>query len=211
MTEFIIVRHAQSLGNASGIFVGQNDVALSPLGFKQAEKTGELLKNEKISAFFSSDLRRAYDTAKCIASYHDAVPAADEKLREINAGLWQGKTFEYLEQNFKGYEIWLKNIGDARCDGGESVLELQRRINTRLCEISALYDGKTVCIITHAAPIRVMCCIWQSLPLSDAKSIRWVSNCSITRVGFDGENWRLHELGYDSHLEKIKSCFPSNV
>lgn len=211
MTEFVIVRHAQSTGNAGGVFVGQGDAHLSPLGTKQAEATGEYLKDEHIDAFYSSDLSRAYDTARIIAGRHGAVPIADVKLREINAGLWQGRDFEYLKNTFKNYTVWLNDIGNAVCDGGESVSDLQRRINGRLCELAECHDGEKLCIVTHATPIRTMCCIWNGTGLDGAKNIPWVTNCSVTRASLSDGVWTVKTVGYDGHLKGLSSGFPPNV
>ena len=211
MVRFLIVRHAQSLGNAGGIFVGQNDIDLSPLGHSQAEITGKYLKNKNIDVIYSSDLKRAYHTAEHIADRCGAELIRTEKLREINAGLWQGKTLDYLEKNFKNYSVWLENIGLAVCDGGESVKQLQMRISRELAKIAAENDGETVCIVTHATPIRVMECLWRSLPIEKAALVPWVSNCSVTSVIYGSERQKLEYAGFDRHLDEYKSSFPPNV
>ena len=58
-TKIIIVRHGQSIGNATKTVLGHTDLDLSDLGYKQAEVTANELKNEKIDLIVSSDLKRA--------------------------------------------------------------------------------------------------------------------------------------------------------
>src|SRR5690349_19250309 len=88
-----LVRHGQSTGNAAECFTGQTDVALSELGQRQAELTAQALINESFTAIYSSDLQRARITAETIAIHHKLDINIDNRLREINLGLFQGKSF----------------------------------------------------------------------------------------------------------------------
>ena len=55
-TVFFLVRHGQSIGNAKREFLGHTDKDLSELGYLQAQKTADLLANERIDVIYSSDL-----------------------------------------------------------------------------------------------------------------------------------------------------------
>lgn len=81
--KLIIVRHAESKANVKGIRQGQKiDTPLSKLGKEQAKKVAERLKNEKIDAIYSSDLKRAKETAEEIAKHHKLKVRLNKKLRE---------------------------------------------------------------------------------------------------------------------------------
>ena len=62
-TTVLLIRHGESTSNVTNSFAGHLDVALSERGRRQAELTGLYLKDTPIDAFYSSDLRRAYETA----------------------------------------------------------------------------------------------------------------------------------------------------
>ena len=62
-TKIILIRHGQSLGNAQKIYLGHTDLDLSDVGREQAHAAAEYFKDEEISAIYSSDLLRAYNTA----------------------------------------------------------------------------------------------------------------------------------------------------
>ena len=47
-TKIILVRHGESLGNATGRYLGHTNLGLSEVGTQQAEVTAQYLKNEKI-------------------------------------------------------------------------------------------------------------------------------------------------------------------
>lgn len=211
MTRFYIVRHGQSEGNATRRFLGHTDLGLTELGHKQGRKTAEYLKDKGVDAIYSSDLVRAYDTAKYLGDLIGVEPMKTKELREIFAGEWEGRELSDILSNYDNYQIWLGDFGNVRCDGGESTLELLQRIEKELIRIASVNDGKTVMIATHAAAIRVMCCLWKGIELSQAKNIKWVSNASVTDVTYDNGKWTIGCIGYDEHLAGLISQVPPNV
>ena len=68
MKNLILVRHGQSVWNLSNRFTGWIDVELTEEGKKEAEKSGELIKNLNIPIvkYFSSPQKRAYETLSLI-------------------------------------------------------------------------------------------------------------------------------------------------
>lgn len=211
MTKFYIVRHGQSEGNALRKFLGHTDLGLTELGHKQGKKTAEYLKDKGIDAIYSSDLVRAYDTAKYLGDMLGIEPVKSQNLREIFAGEWEGRALTEIIDLYENYQVWLNDFGKVRCDGGESTLELQERFAKELVRIAEENDGKTVMIATHAGAIRAMSCIWLGLDISESKNITWVSNASVTDVTYDNGKWILGTIGYDEHLTGLISKVPPNV
>ena len=211
MTKFYIVRHGQSEGNALIKFLGHTDLGLTELGHKQGKKTAEYLKDKGIDAIYSSDLVRAYDTAKYLGDMIGLEPVKSQNLREIFAGEWEGRNLTEIIELYENYQVWLNDFGKVRCDGGESTLELQHRIAKELVRIAEENEGKTVMIATHAGAIRVMSCIWLGMDISEAKDVLWVSNASVTDVIYDNGKWILGTIGYDEHLTGLISKVPPNV
>ena len=64
MAKVILVRHGETDWNKNARFQGQTDVPLSETGKEQAEKVGQRLAGEKISAIYSSDLSRAFEIGR---------------------------------------------------------------------------------------------------------------------------------------------------
>ena len=156
----LFVRHGQSLGNLTGRFLGITDLDLSPLGAVQARRTADYLKDEKIDVIYASDLIRACHTAQPLSEIKGLPIIKDKRLEEINAGLWENRTFDDLEKEFpESYEgVWLHDIGNSKADGGESVAHLTGRIYDAVHDIAMKNDGKTVAIFSHATPIRAFFC-----------------------------------------------------
>lgn len=212
MTTLLLVRHGESVANHQNVFAGNTDADLSALGHEQAERTAEYLaEHYNISAIYSSDLKRAFKTGLHTAVKVGVPMIPDEKLREISAGEWENRKFDDLQTEFqKDYSVWLKDIGNAVCTGGESVRQLGERVQKRLEEIAKKHDGETVLITTHATPIRVSQCIWEGKPLSEMKNVPWVSNASVTVVEYDGA-WHLKEVSVDEHLKELRTDLAANV
>ena len=213
MTRLIFIRHGESLGNAQRRFLGHTDWDLSEKGYVQAQRTAEYLENTHIDVVYSSDLLRAYNTVVPVARQRGLRIVKDTSLREIFAGKWEGMGFDDIQVAYpEGHKTWLEDIGRAVCDGGESVAHLQERVNLAVKKIVAENKGKTVCIGTHATPIRTMLCIWQNLPLSEAKNINWVTNASVTVVDYDDDgSFKLVQAGYAEHLADICSDKLKNI
>lgn len=89
-----VVRHGQTDENINGIIQGQLDTLLNQVGIDQAQRVGEALKCVQFDLVYSSDLKRAYDTAQLVVKYHKNVPIhPSELLRERHMGELQGKVY----------------------------------------------------------------------------------------------------------------------
>src|SRR4028119_1916033 len=65
--EMLLIRHAQSTANATGVWQGQLDFPLSEEGRRQAATAGRALKGTRISGVYTSPLSRAFETAEIVA------------------------------------------------------------------------------------------------------------------------------------------------
>lgn len=209
MTNLIIVRHGNSIGNRDRIFIGQTDWGLSEIGEEQVKRTTEYLKNEKIDAVYSSDLSRAYNTVLPSAEHRGLKIHKRKGLREIYAGEWETKSFADLPVVFKeSYSLWQNDIGKCRCDGGESLAELYERVKRTINKIARENEGKTVLIGTHATVIRVMNCYFHNDKVENLKEYDWVTNAAISRVEYDNGKYNILEFGYDKHLDGLVTVVP---
>ncbi len=213
MTTLLLVRHGESEANRRDIFAGHLDVDLQNKGLKQAEKTAEYIKeNYNISKVYASDLKRAYKTGKCIADFCGVEIIEDKNLREINAGEWDGLTFDELKKMYRTeFEKWCTDIGNAGCNGGETTVELAERILSEITKLAEENDGKTIVIATHATPVRSMQCICEGRALSEMKDIPWASNASVTEIRYDKGVWELVRAGIDEHMAELRTALPENV
>lgn len=213
MTTFILIRHGESEANRQRIFAGQVDPDLQNKGLKQAQETAKYIAaNYQVDKIYSSDLKRAYNTAKCLADILKLEIIPNRNLREINAGKWEGMKFDDIATVYaEEYYTWINHIGHSKCGGGETVKQLGDRIMSELTKIAEENDGKTVAIATHATPIRTVQSIIQTGALDEMENIPWVSNASVTILTYNNHSWNIVKAGEDKHLSVLKTELPQNV
>lgn len=212
MTRFIMIRHGFSEANSKHLFAGHSDFPLTEIGKAQAERCAEALKNEKIDAVYASDLSRAFETAIPIARSHSLTVIPCKGLREIFAGEWEGKSFDELDREYpESFGIWKNDLGHAHPDGGESVAQLFERILATLSDIAKSNQGKTICIATHATPIRSVCVAASGGKAEDMSKIPWTPNASISLFEYENGIFKAVYTGRVDHLEGICTTLPANV
>ena len=104
--QLYLVRHGETHSNRERRFQGQLDVPLSPAGHEQAVALGRWLADRpaRFDALYSSDLRRAAQTAETVGAHLGLTPILTPALREIDCGEWQGLTGAEIEARFRaGY------------------------------------------------------------------------------------------------------------
>lgn len=210
MTRIVLVRHGQSVANVEKFFAGHYDSPLTALGFQQAALTARYIASHyKVDMVYASDLQRAYATGKAIADCFCLGVVKESSFREINAGLWEKMPYEQLPVLFPdSYSVWLHNIGKVKCDGGESVAQLQKRVVDAVFSVAEKHPDSTVVIATHATPIRAVQCFCEGKSLDEMKDVPWVSNASVTELVYEDNQLRLEQVSYDLHLGQLKSVLP---
>ena len=208
----LFVRHGQSIVNLTGRFLGITDLDLSPLGAVQARRTADYLKDEKIDVIYASDLIRACHTAQPLSEIKGLPIIKDKRLEEINAGLWENRTFDDLEKEFpESYEgVWLHDIGNSKADGGESVAHLTGRIYDAVHDIAMKNDGKTVAIFSHATPIRAFFCRIYGYSLSEMVKLPWPTNASVSEAVFESGKFEPVRYSYDEFMGELSTALPKN-
>lgn len=211
-THIYLIRHGESEGNKSNLFLGHTDLDITEKGHAQAEMTAEFLKDIKVDAIYSSDLKRAYNTGLHTAKRKGMEIVKDENLREIFAGEWENRLFEDIVVEYEeDFKVWKENIGRARCTGGESVEELLERFVSAVKKIAKENEGKTVFIFTHATPIRVLRVALDGLLLDEIQSVPWASNASVTHVVSDNGNLKLVDYSIDHFMGDLATFLPKSV
>ena len=134
-------------------------------------------------------------------------------MREIYAGKWEGNTFEHLLEVYgKDYEMWIHDCGRAHPDGGESVVELSRRVYAAFDKIAEENRGRCVAVFSHATPIRLLCARWQGVPVEKLSQVSWVPNASVSVVEIDEEGvTHVRLLGYDAHQGELSTALAKGL
>lgn len=138
------------------IYIGQTDLPLSMKGHEQAVDIAAQLRHIPLTAIYTSDLARCVDTACYTARIHGLSPIKVPALREINLGQWECQKFELIKNNYPdAFCERGRNIVHFRPPGGESFLDLSRRVMPALYNI--LYSSRgDILIVGHAGVNRII-------------------------------------------------------
>ena len=138
MIKLILVRHGETDWNAQRRYQGQSDVPLNDAGQRQAAALAQRLEGVDISAIYSSDLRRARQTATAIASLHP-LPVRDEpRLKEISFGRWEGLTYGEIQERWpEEMAAWFADPIRVTPPGGERLAQVAERLRPPWTILSA--------------------------------------------------------------------------
>ena len=135
MKTIITIQHTQSVHHTNGMVGSWTDWDLSELGIQQAEKIGEKLKAEldgRNFVMYSSDLKRAKQTAENVGKFLEIEPILRKELRERNLGKCCGKSVQWLRENIEQQE---KTIDDRLFSDAESRRDEWNRLKPFFDEI----------------------------------------------------------------------------
>jgi broad specificity phosphatase PhoE len=162
MTRLLLVPHAETDWNAAGRFQGHADTPLNERGRRQAVLLGRRLAAERISETCASDLRRAWDTARSIAT-----PRPEPRLRELNFGDWEGLTYEQVSRaHVSALAGWQEDPLRNAPPGGETLASLGSRLRSFLDEVARSASERTLLLVSHRGALRVLLCLVLGLPLT---------------------------------------------
>ena len=167
MARLLLVRHGDVESDTPGRYWGHSDIPLSAEGIRQAGKIRERLATEKIVAIYSSDLRRALNTATIIAIPHQVPVVPCPELREINFGHFEGMTFEEIKRWRPEAEgLWWGTDPNVGFPDGESLWALAQRIDCFVERLSNHDLTDTVLVVAHGGSLRMLVCRMIGLDLS---------------------------------------------
>ena len=128
----------------------------------------------------------------------------DERLREINMGLWQGMGFDEAIERFPDTERQrIACIGKMRYDGGESYGDVMERVRAFADEVEAENEDKTVVVVSHGGAIRALLSSWLGYPPEDFGRVPIVPNASVTVACVEKGKPEFELMYYTDHLEHV--------
>lgn len=151
--EVCLVRHAESVSNAKGIWQGHGDSPLNDRGKAQVEALRAVVEHEDYDLRISSDLARAATTAKALGRPVEPDPA----WREIDVGAWEGLTMAEVGERFPEQIAALQERRPIAVGGGESWLDVFARVDRGIASIrERLGGGGRAVVFTHGGIIAAL-------------------------------------------------------
>ncbi len=134
----------------------------------QISRLAHSLKSEVISAVYSSDLRRARDTAAEIAKFHGLPVNVDPDLREMNQGDFEGLSFAEIRKSYSELlNEWLRRPESVRIPGGETLEEVQERAWRSIQRIIKTHQNQNIVAVSHNFTIITLLCKFKGIGLKD--------------------------------------------
>lgn len=207
------VRHGQSADNAAHVWAGHKDSPLTSMGLAQAKALGEAFASTHIDAIYSSDLKRASQTANELLNHNDTVPppplVQTQSLREQNFGQAEGRKADEVDGiRLAGGSADAATSRSRAYPDGESLDQVNARLATAVRRFilprleglrgKSLTDGHDghVCIVAHGIAIAELLRVFMSyhdngsqygLPWSDPK-------LTYQRVRLENTGWSRLQL-----------------
>lgn len=173
MTRIILVRHGETDWNVAKRYQGHSDIVLNQTGIRQAQFVAARLAPESIQAIYSSDLKRAVETAQYIANKHELPVKVHNGFREINFGRWEGATYKQIMADQPELLTAIYRGDNEVCmPEGESFQLVQKRAINVLYECLGKHTGQTIVIVAHGGTLATILCRELGKSLSELWSIQ---------------------------------------
>ena len=172
MTTLLLARHGETDWNRELRIQGSSDTELNEAGRVQARALADELADVPLTAVYSSDLRRARETAEIVAAGRTLDVRFDPDLRERSFGSWEGLTRAEVAERSP----------DIEHHDGETDEQVRARVLAAVHRIVRAHPGEDVLVVSHGGALNAL---WHHA--LGERIERW-GNCAAYRLAFrDGE------------------------
>ena len=189
-----IMRHAdKEKGDFTTPQLPLQDHPISQMGQEQARNLWRFFADREIAHIYISAYQRTGQTIAFVAEQFGLSPVMDDRLNEIDIGLFEGATEDEVREKFPvEWQAFLSRKADFRFPEGETGEEAQKRIVEFLEEKRQLHGDENVIAVSHDGLIRTLMCHVMNIPVTS----RWnffVDFCGITEITYQPEygKWKL--------------------
>ncbi|MFT3799738.1 MAG: histidine phosphatase family protein [Burkholderiaceae bacterium] len=199
-TRIILARHGHVDWIAPERFRGRAELALSPLGERQAKALGRrIAQSWKPDLIHTSPLSRCMHTGGAIAEAAGARTEVLEALADIDYGEWQGLTHEEVRSRWPDEaRAWFDAPDLAVIPGGETLADVLVRALKVLQLVLRHHAGRTVVLVGHDSINRVLLLQCLGLPLSRYWRIKQ-EPCCVNEITVDGDAFTIHRINETHH------------
>lgn len=190
MTDFVLVRHGETVWSSEQRYAGGTDVALSDAGREQAGRLTGWVAQAGLAEVWSSSLIRARETAAIAIRDTTLSLRVDPRLAELDFGEAEGLTVEQMRDRFPDRRFaFERDPASYHLPGSESPQQALGRALDCLQEIAAVNGEGRVLVVIHTTLIRLLVCHLLGVPLKNyRRRLPTVSYATLTELRLqDGE------------------------
>ena len=200
--KILLARHGETPWNAEGRYQGQEDIALSEVGERQASLLGQRLADVRIDRAVASPLSRADRTARlALGATRESMLRTDAGLAEIAHGTWEGLlASEIRARDPERLTAWRDAPDTVQMPGGESLQQVfDRAWPAFVAAIDGLGPDDTALIVAHDAVNRVILCRILGIPFSKLWTFRQAPTTLNLLEGVDADRLDVVRLNDCAH------------
>ncbi|MBV9871901.1 MAG: bifunctional RNase H/acid phosphatase [Frankiaceae bacterium] len=155
-THALLLRHGETPLSLEKRFSGCGEPELTDRGKAQAAGAAQRLREAGIDVIVASPRRRTQQTATVVAELLGLPVETEPGFAETDFGEWEGMTFgEVGKADPAALRRWLDDPSVAP-PGGESMASTASRVAAARARVSEAHPGKTVLVVSHVTPIKIM-------------------------------------------------------
>lgn len=197
--EIYIIRHGETYWNEKGLFQGSTDIELNENGRELAGITGRQLEHTHFDMIYSSPLIRAYETA-CLVRGHRNIPIIrDERLKELNFGINEGKRAEdlFADQSHPFHYLFQHPELYQPVEGGETLEHICQRTREFMQQVvePKETEWERILIAGHGAMNKAIMCYVKQHDLSQYWSGGLQQNCNVIILSFKNGHYEVLDEG----------------
>jgi len=187
--KYYLIRHGEADNNATNTISSDPDFPhhLTAKGKEQVEEAGKELKRRKFDIAFVSPFVRTRETFEILnkeLGLNTDQIIFDDRIGELKTGIWNGKNVDDFVTQFKHEDRFEK------CpEGGETYVDIKKRVGNFLYELESKYKGKTILIVSHETPIFLMVAVAEGLDRKQSLGLRgdreFIANADIVELDFE--------------------------
>ncbi|MCW3819654.1 histidine phosphatase family protein [Micromonospora sp. DR5-3] len=167
-TTVVLARHGRTAWHSPNRYAGRSDIPLDEYGAEQAAALGRWAAGQGFTSLVCSSMRRAQDTAAPAATSTGLVPRVDDRLRELDFGIAEGRTLDELRAADPSMvERFVADPATHHFPGGERPADAVQRALAGLAEAVAADPGGRLLVVAHNTLIRLMTCAVLGLPIGE--------------------------------------------
>ena len=189
-----VIRHVEKeQGDFYNPHLRHQDEPISLNGEVSAQKLVSYFSDKSISAIYVSGYQRTYQTIEDVAKQLHLTPKVDERLNEIDNGVFEGLSDQEIQQKYPDvWGVFLKRSSDFRFPNGETGEEVRHRIMEFLEQKRKQHDGESIIIVAHDGLIRTLICGILCMPVYQRWNLQ-TDFGGITEIVYqpEYETWKL--------------------